>query len=151
MPRLRYDLVPEGLRDLIPLAERWGEPADTRRHRLMEAASDEQLEELSSKLSGRHRLIEEWLYSFRTGEPVSPEAIAFQSLVVAELEECDGPGLRGYLDYALAAWREDPSPASAERLRDAYSYTKGAARGTGSLFLRELREAEAILFPDSAT
>ncbi len=84
-PRLRGEQVPPHLRDLIPLAERWGIGCDITRHDAGEKATSEELTDLASRLRGRHHSVEDWLYElFETGDTMSNEAAAFQSLLVFE-------------------------------------------------------------------
>jgi hypothetical protein len=53
--------VPPELHDLIPLAERWGNPDDTVRDILIESASrDEQLE-LKARVRAANELLDNWL------------------------------------------------------------------------------------------
>ena len=146
MQQLNPNNVPENLRDLTALAEKWGIAADTARHRRAEMATDAELAEISVLLRGRHRQIEDWLYSFEPDDKVSTEAVAFQSLLVFEMEECEGPGIHGWLGYALLVWNETPTPEAEVRLRAAYENMKSATQKTGvRLYDDEFAEAEAIL------
>src|SRR6185369_4008066 len=96
---LDSEVVPPHLRDLIPLAERWGVSCDVTRHDVAEKASKRELESLAAALAGRHDDIVDWLYSFEDTDPPR-EAAVFQAMLVLELEECDGPGIPGLLKWA---------------------------------------------------
>jgi len=53
--------VPPELRNLIPLAERWGYPDDTVRDILIESASRDELLELKARVRAADELLDEWL------------------------------------------------------------------------------------------
>ena len=53
-PILQAAVVPEGLRDLVPLAQRWGVTCDVTRHDVAAKARDAELAELSEGLRGRY-------------------------------------------------------------------------------------------------
>ncbi len=59
-------VVPENLRDLLPLAEKWGIADDIIRNDFQEKASDEEKKELVNALDGKWLEITEWLDSFGT-------------------------------------------------------------------------------------
>jgi hypothetical protein len=117
-PKLREDVVPEGLRDLVPLARRWGVTCDVTRHDVAAKATDGELAALAANLKGRHHEIEDWLYSPDDGLS-GDERAAFQAMVVLEMEECDGPGLAGLLDWAIRWYNDHPSPERYQRLAQA--------------------------------
>jgi hypothetical protein len=144
---MRPEAVPESLRVLIPLAERWGLPADTARQRAAENATDADRDEIRAALKGHHREIEDWLYALAEGEVPTREMARIQALVLFELEECAGPGLRGWLDYALAVTKENPSEEHLVLLSRAFTFTKSAAQtvGTDATWAAELRAAEKLL------
>lgn len=73
--------VPEGLRDLVPLARRWGTATPGER-RIQEAAiTAREMEELRDSLHGRTAAMEQWLDAAgRTGS-WSAETCAFRSLL----------------------------------------------------------------------
>ncbi len=114
--------VPPGLRDLIPLAQRWGLSCAIERGEALESATPEELAEIADRLRGRHDAIEDWLYSFPMEPPATPPdaAAAFQALLVAEMEYCGGPGVKGHLEWAFRVHTTDPSPAARHRLQHAY-------------------------------
>lgn len=119
--------VPEGLRHLIPLAEHWGVSCDVTRHAVTDAATDAELSTLSSALKGHHSAIHDWFYSFREGDPQPNEVSAFRSMLIAEMEAADGPGIPGYLDWAFSNYkRQRTSPEALERLRHAYEFATRA-------------------------
>ena len=144
---MKVGAIPPSLRDLVPLVEKWGRVADTTRHAAAESATNSELRKVSEALAGRHREIEDWLYSFDQGEPLTDEAAAFQSLVLFELEECGGPGLRGWLEYSVAVAQEEPSAANLKRLGQAYRYTQRSAQALGDhkVWGEQLRAAEKLL------
>ena len=92
--------VPEELRHIIPLAEKYGVGCDIRRHDLGSKTSEHDKQALSKALKGSHRHIAKWLNMLRetpisVANPPSEESVAFIRLCVFETEECDGPGLPG--------------------------------------------------------
>jgi hypothetical protein len=117
-PVLRADVVPGELRDLVPLAQRWGVTCDVTRHDVAAKASDADLAALTQALSGRHDAIDDWLYS---SDKWNDEQAAFNAMVVLELEECDGPGSPGLLEWAIRFYRDQPSTERRERLASAYA------------------------------
>lgn len=143
---LHPDRVPPELQDLIPLAERWGVSCDVTRHQVAELATDDELTTISNALRGRHDAIEDFLYSFDIGQ-YSDESACFQALLVFELEECDGPGIRGELEYRLRKYGEDPTLENRGRLLEAYNERLKIA--TAGRYLKHyegvLREAELAL------
>jgi len=56
--------VPEHLRDLIPLAFKWGIGDDVVRSELEESSSEEEKEEFRRALTGRTATVTAWLDSF---------------------------------------------------------------------------------------
>ena len=119
-PQLRPDHVPEAIRDLVPLAQRWGVTCDVTRHDVAAKAGDEELATLSAALRGRHADIVEFLYS---GEVLAPteEQAAFGAMLVFELEELKGPGIPGFLDWAIRRYVEQPSVVRRADLARAYA------------------------------
>lgn len=111
------EAVPSELRDLIPLAQRWGVTCDVTRHDVAAKATDEDLADLSARLRGRHDQIVDWLYS--PGDEYSDERAAFSAMLVFESEECKGPGIPGLLDWEIRKYREQPTEERRHRLRDA--------------------------------
>ena len=63
-PKLIDEEVPESLRDLIPLARKYGIGDDGDRSDLINAASPEELSELQNKVSPRQQEISDWLDTF---------------------------------------------------------------------------------------
>jgi hypothetical protein len=76
-PVIRLDAkrVPIDLRDLIPLAEKWGISDDIIRDDFQSKASQEAKSALVKALSGRNKRITQWLDSFTA--PMSAEAATF--------------------------------------------------------------------------
>jgi hypothetical protein len=75
--------VPEGLRELLPLAERWGIGDDVDRSEAIEQASPEELAELRAAVYEHSAAITEWLDSFGSGAGMSEEAAAFMYMQLA--------------------------------------------------------------------
>lgn len=73
--------IPESLRDLIPLAQKWGIDDDIIRDDLQEKASDDEKEALKSALGGRIKDIDEWLDIFGVGLKTD-EAAAFMYMLL---------------------------------------------------------------------
>ena len=63
-PELIEEEVPEALRDLIPLARKFGIGDDADRGDIMKAASPEELVELEKKVLPRQQAIADWLDTF---------------------------------------------------------------------------------------
>ena len=68
--------VPQGLRDLIPLAEKWGVGDDIIRNDLIDKSTDAERQELHDALYEPYERITAWLDSF-AGDDMSDEAAAF--------------------------------------------------------------------------
>ncbi len=87
-----YDLqaegVPVNLRQLIPLAEKWGIGDDVERGEFIEAASAEERQALLKAITPRQQEITAWLDTFGTN-PLSDEAAAFLYMQLA-VEEMGG-------------------------------------------------------------
>lgn len=100
-PRIHIDPaeVPPDLHDLIPMAERYGVSCDITRHDLGEKTTQVDKDELSLRLRGRHDRINEWLNSLGIGTG-NQAAGRFTAMCVFELEENNGPGLKGHPEYA---------------------------------------------------
>jgi len=77
--------VPEELRPLVPLAERWGIGDDVDRNAKVDRATPEERTELRSALAPLDSRITEWLNSFGQGA-MTDEAAAFMYMQLA-LEE----------------------------------------------------------------
>ena len=75
--RLDSSQVPADLRDLLPLAEKWGIGDDVARSHFQGTASQAERDALKSALTGRNKRITEWLDSFSDAKPMSDEATAF--------------------------------------------------------------------------
>jgi hypothetical protein len=132
--------VPPELHDLIPLAARWGITCDITRHDAGEKASREELDEVAEMLKGRHKQIYSWLYSDKGN---SVEASTFSALLVFEMEEADGPGIPGLLDWRLQEYKESPDSANRQKLREAIETVRSWGRSLG--FRPLIKEAESIL------
>jgi hypothetical protein len=87
--RLDAAAVPESLRGLVPLAERWGIGDDVERGRAIEQATEAEKEQLREAVDEHGAEITRWLDSFDRGEPMTDEAAAFMymQLAVEEMPE----------------------------------------------------------------
>lgn len=79
--------VPAHLRDLIPLAEKWGVGDDIIRNDIQEKADESELTEFKNALRGRTDQVTAWLDSFDaepgTDNPMSEEAGYFMYMLLA--------------------------------------------------------------------
>jgi len=83
--RLNVTNVPEDLRHLVPLAERWGIGDDVDRNAAVDRATAAERAELERALAPSDARITAWLDSFRQ-QPMTDEAAAFMYMQLA-LEE----------------------------------------------------------------
>ena len=74
--------VPPNLRDLIPMAEKWGVGDDIIRDDLEEKASASEKQEFQNTLKGRTREVRAWLDSFKTKD-MPEEAVHFMYMLEA--------------------------------------------------------------------
>lgn len=74
--------VPIDLRDLIPLAEKWGIGDDIIRSEFQNEATDAEKLELKTILDKRLLRINEWLDSFGNGKDMTEEAGAFMYMLL---------------------------------------------------------------------
>ncbi len=81
-PKLIDEEVPESLRDLIPLAKKFGVGDDADRDEIMKAASSEELAELEGKVIPKAQEIADWLDTFPETE-ISDTASFFLYLGLA--------------------------------------------------------------------
>jgi hypothetical protein len=93
---------------------------DVTRHDVAARASDADLASLKAALRGRHREIVDFLYSSDPARSTEEQA-AFQAMLVFEAEELGGPGIPGWLDWAITRYTEDPSVDRLEAVRRAYA------------------------------
>ena len=80
-PKLDPDQVPESLRDLLPLAGKWGIGDDIIRSDLQAKVKVDEKRELQEALKGKSAAITGWLDSFGT-DPMSAEAGAFMYMLL---------------------------------------------------------------------
>lgn len=73
--RLDAAHVPADLRDLVPLAEKWGIGDDVERGHFQKKATQAEKQALGKALKGRNKRITQWLDSQK--DPMSAEAVAF--------------------------------------------------------------------------
>jgi hypothetical protein len=83
--KLNVDNVPEDLRHLVPLAERWGIGDDVDRNAAVDRATPAERDELERAIAPSAARITAWLDSFRQ-QPMTDEAAAFMYMQLA-LEE----------------------------------------------------------------
>ena len=83
--RLNVNNVPEDLRHLVPLAERWGIGDDVERNAAVDRATAADRAELEGAIAPSDARITAWLDSFRQ-QPMTDEAAAFMYMQLA-LEE----------------------------------------------------------------
>jgi hypothetical protein len=75
--RLNPAKVPSDLRDLIPVAEKWGIADDIIRNDFVMKASPKEKAALSAALKGRNKRITQWLASLPRKQAMSLEAATF--------------------------------------------------------------------------
>jgi hypothetical protein len=80
-PRLKPEQVPQHLRDLLPMAIKWGIEDDIIRNDFQQNASNNEKLELQESLSGKGQAINEWLDSFGSNL-MPPEAAAFMYMML---------------------------------------------------------------------
>ena len=74
--------VPDHLRHLVPLAEKWGIGDDIIRNDLVDKSTSAERRELHDALYEPFERVTEWLNSF-AGRPLPPEAVAFMHMQTA--------------------------------------------------------------------
>ncbi|KAB2969691.1 MAG: hypothetical protein F9K18_00940 [Thermoanaerobaculia bacterium] len=86
---LRPENVPEDLRSLLPLAERWGIGDDLDRNAVIQSSTAAEREELREAVALKGPAITAWLDSFESGADMTSEAAAFMymQLAVEELPQ----------------------------------------------------------------
>lgn len=99
-PPLNPAVVPDHLRDLLPLARKWGVGDDIIRDDLEEKASEAEKQELQLALRGRTRSITEWLDSF--GNALMPEEAAAFMYMLQALDEMHLCGVSTIAGYGLS-------------------------------------------------
>jgi len=75
--------VPENLRDLIPMAEKWGVGDDIIRSDIEKNASDTEKEAFRSKLKGRTKQVNDWLDSYGEKQTMPEDAAHFMYMLEA--------------------------------------------------------------------
>ena len=88
-PRLDAAKVPEDIRALVPLAERWGIGDDVDRAQLVDSATQTEKDALRSEVAPHAQQINAWLDTFKEGA-MTDEAAAFMYMLLA-LDEMGGP------------------------------------------------------------
>jgi hypothetical protein len=90
--RLNPEQVPEDLRHLVPLAEKWGIGDDDDRNAKVESSTPAEREELRAAITPVDSRIQAWLDSFGK-ELMTDEAAAFMYMLIA-IEEMPTPETR---------------------------------------------------------
>ncbi|MFH0938642.1 MAG: hypothetical protein V1899_05105 [Planctomycetota bacterium] len=85
--KINPENVPPNLRDLIPMAEKWGIGDDIIRDDFEQKAAVADKEEFKNKLKGRTKEVNDWLDSFKNSD-MSEEASHFMMMLEA-LDEID--------------------------------------------------------------
>ena len=86
VPPLDPAKVPADLRDLVPLAQRWGIGDDEARSERVKKATDAERSELRAAFGARQARVTEWLDSF--GQGIMPEeaaAFMYTQLAIEEM------------------------------------------------------------------
>jgi hypothetical protein len=135
-------IVPKELHDLIPLAARWGISCDITRHDAGEKASAAELAEVGHLLKHRHDQIYDFLYADH-GDEIPDEVSAFQALIVFEMEEVDGPGIPGLLEWRIRKFKMSPNAVTKQALRLACD--EMSSFGWIAAVSKSLAEARALL------
>jgi hypothetical protein len=85
-PTLNAQRVPDNLRDLLPLAAKWGIDDDDSRSNKIASATEEDKQELQQALKGRTQTINRWFHTFpsdtATKQGMSTEARAYFSMMI---------------------------------------------------------------------
>jgi len=76
-------LAPENLRDLLPLALKWGIGDDIIRDDFVQKAPENEKQELKNLLTGRTAEVTKWLDSFEVSKPMFDEAACFMYMLKA--------------------------------------------------------------------
>jgi hypothetical protein len=83
---LNPDKVPEDLRDLVPLAQRWGIGDDVVRSERVEKSSEAERSQLKAGFAPRSARITAWLDSFGQGAmPDEAAAFMYTQLAIEEM------------------------------------------------------------------
>jgi hypothetical protein len=87
-PQIRIDSseVPENLRNLIYLAEKWGIDDDIIRDDFENKSTAAEKQELQDKLKGRTKEVNQWLDTFANGNALSESAAHFMYMLLAHEE-----------------------------------------------------------------
>lgn len=86
VPQLDSARVPADLRDLVPLAQRWGIGDDASRSEQIEKATDAERSELRAAFGPRQERITAWLDSFGQGAmPEEAAAFMYAQLAIEEM------------------------------------------------------------------
>ena len=86
VPPLNADKVPSDLRDLVPLAQRWGIGDDVARSEQVQKATDADRSALRAAFGPRQAQITAWLDSFGQGAmPEEAAAFMYTQLAIEEM------------------------------------------------------------------
>ena len=87
VPRLDAAKVPEDLRDLVPVAQRWGIGDDVARSERVQKATAAEKSELRAAFGPRQARITAWLDSFGQGAmPDEAAAFMYTQLAIEEMQ-----------------------------------------------------------------
>ena len=114
---LRVENVPEDLRHLVPLAEKWGIGDDVERAEFIDRASAGDRRALVQAITPHQSRVTAWLDSFGT-DPMSDEAAAFMYMQLA-VEEMRAAGMK----VAVVGTGGDEGHAPARRSYEKAGYT----------------------------
>jgi hypothetical protein len=86
-PTLNAQQVPDNLRELLPLAVKWGFPDEASRSNKIASATEQDKQELQQALQGRAKTINLWLHRFpsdtATKQGMPPEARVYLYMMSA--------------------------------------------------------------------
>lgn len=79
--------VPDSLRNLVPLAKKWGIGDDGDRGDILEAASAQELEELGKRVGPRMQEIADWLDTYSEEQMAQSDTAGFYLYLMCAYEE----------------------------------------------------------------
>jgi hypothetical protein len=129
-PALDDTKIPDGLRHLVPLAQRWGITCDVTRHDAARLATDAELISLREQLKGTHSLYEDWSFgALDSFASRSTENSVFGAMYRFETEAAGGPGFGSRLDWAIRRFQGSPDTENRDRLQSALDWVVARGRG----------------------
>lgn len=128
-PHIESGNVPFDLRQLIPLARRWGITCDATRADAASKATKPELDELCQLLSTTHSLYEDWCFgAIESFDLNSTECSIFGAMYRFESEACDGRGIRSRLDWAISRFEHAPNEDNRLHLQSALDWVVAKGR-----------------------